>query len=219
MQCVRDPATVRGVDLCILPGHLTLLLGAPDSGHELLWRMLGLLELPDAGDVLIEGKSAAALNEAERGALRDQRLGFVFASPFLLPGLSLLENVAMPLFKISSANTEVARQRTDELLSFVGLKDLAQMNCGDLAPFEQFAAALARALVNEPAVVLVENSGLGAEESSAFLALLRRAARQFGVGVVAAAGLEAPVGPDDHVVQLEGGVVVRDEEPLPKSDT
>jgi ABC-type ATPase involved in cell division len=219
VSCRRGPAAVCGIDLAFAPGSFSLLTGAADSGHELLLRLLGLLEIPDTGVVLLEGAPVPANPEEARVKLRDRRLGFVFAAPFLLPAFSVIENVAMPLFKLSDVDPTQARSRSEALLDFVGLLEREQALCGTLAPFEQHRVSLARALVNEPAALLIENldAALADEELRAFTALLRQCVTRFGVAVLATATASFPSEPADRVIELADGTLPRDPEFLPKA--
>ncbi|HYR58490.1 MAG TPA: ATP-binding cassette domain-containing protein [Chthoniobacteraceae bacterium] len=220
LVCRRGPVALRATHAAFVPGVFHLLQGAPDSGHELLLRVLGLLELPDAGDVLVEENSTRDLGDEARLKLRERRLGFVFAAPFLLPAFSVIENVAMPLFKISDVNPPEARQRSEALLEFAGLLDLAQTPCAELAPLAQHRAALARALVNDPAALLVEalDSTLADVELRVFAALLRQAAASFSIAVIAAASPRFVPDVADRVIEVRDGAVLCRDELSPKSE-
>ena len=172
--------------------------------------MLGLLEVPEAGEVFVEGESVRGLSEEERLKLRERRLGFVFTAPFLLPAFTVIENVAMPLFKISDVEATEARTRSDALLDFVGLLDMAEVPCAQLAPLAQHRVSLARALVNEPAALLIESldSALADEDLRIFSSLVRQAATRFDIAVVATASPRCAREPGDRILEIADGVVV-----------
>src|SRR5438067_9580873 len=149
---------VRDVSLAIEVGTLNVLWGGEGCGKNLLLRLLGLLEAPDRGDVFLHGASTRALDEPARLELRNRHFGFVFNEPFLLDSFSVTENVAMPLFKISGAKVEEARKHVEQLLEFVGLRAQAQLGVGALSLLDQQKVSLARALVNQPEIVIVENA-------------------------------------------------------------
>ena len=218
--CQRDAISLRVPHASFARGVFYLLIGEPDSGHERLLRVLGLLDAPDAGEVFIEGESVNALSEDARLKLRERRLGFVFAAPFLLPAFTVIENVAMPLFKISDVEPAEARQRSDALLEFVGLFELAEVPCVELPTLAQHRVSLARALVNEPAALLIEglDSALGGDDLRVFAALLREAAVRFGIAVIATVSPNFVRNSGDEVIELRGGVVLCEEPHLPESE-
>jgi ABC-type lipoprotein export system ATPase subunit len=210
-----EGAVPRGISLSFPPASFHLLMGEPGSGRNALLRMLGLLESPAAGEVLFEGHPTATLTERERGEICSERCGFLFAAPFLLQAFSVIENVAMPLFKISHVNPEQARERSERLLDFVGLKGSAQQAASGLTPFQQHAVALARALANEPALITAESleTALPPEEIARFTGLLRKASVRFGVTVIASASNDFPSEPADRVIAIAAGGIVRDSLP------
>ena len=116
VSCARGAESLREVSASFARATFHLLGGAPGGGRELLLRVLGALEKPDRGEVFIEGQPTSGLSEEERAELRGRRCGFVFRAPFLLPAFSVVENLAMPLFRLSHVDAAEARCRTDELL-------------------------------------------------------------------------------------------------------
>jgi lipoprotein-releasing system ATP-binding protein len=205
-------APVRDVSLSIRAGTLTLLAGDGQGGENLLLRLLGLLETPDAGEILFRGGATAGLSGEARAELRNQRFGFLFAEPFLLPSFSVVENVAMPLFKISGVGAEEARKRTEAMLEFAGMADLGDELVGGLAHAQQQRVSLARALVNEPEVLIVENADaeLDGEEQPAFNELIRRANAEFGATTILTAADCGQLHFTGRVIELAGGAIVRD---------
>lgn len=200
-------ATAPALSLHFGAATFTVLAGAPGSGRGAFLRVLGLLDPPAGGEVLLEGRPTARLDEPARELLRNQRCGFLFAAPFLLPAMTVLENVAMPLFKISQVEPAQARSRTEALLEFVGLAASAQDLAETLPLFQQHCVSLARALANEPAVLVVESldAGLTAAESSRFAALLRQAVERFGVAVIASAPADFASEKTDRVIPFVQG--------------
>ena len=190
------------------PGRFHLLSG--ESGG--LLRVLGLLDLPETGEVLVEGRATTALDEAARAEMRAQRFGFVFAAPFLLTSFSVIENVAMPLFKISQVEPDEARRRTDRLLAFAEMADAAESPIEDLTLRAQYHVAMARGLANGPAVLFVENldGALAGDDLASFAALLRRVPAELGAAVIATASPAFPVENSDRVLEFARGVIVRD---------
>ncbi len=210
LRCQRGSISVRTGELDFARGCFHLLRGEASSGHELLLRVLGLLEAAESGEVRVEGAPTRELTDDARLKLRERRLGFVFTAPFLLPALTVIENVAMPLFKISDVDTAEARSRSEALLDFAGLTDLSGTDCADLSPLQQQRVALARALVNEPAAVLVENldTALAGEDLRAFTGLLHLAASTLGIAVVATVSPDFTPGNGDRFIEVTDGSAV-----------
>ncbi|HSI12881.1 MAG TPA: ATP-binding cassette domain-containing protein [Chthoniobacter sp.] len=213
-----DGAAVMGITTAFSAGRLHILRGTGDSGKSALFRFAGLLEPPAEGEVLIFGEGTQALDEDARTGLRMQRIGFAFAAPFLLSSFSVIENVAMPLFKISQVDPDEARRRTQEVLEFVGLAHAVEAKVEDLATLAQYGVAIARGLVNAPIALLVEevDGVLAGPEVEDFVSLLRRVATTFGVAIVATASPEMKTLASDRVLDIAHGVIARDSECLPE---
>jgi ABC-type lipoprotein export system ATPase subunit len=206
-----------GVSLSIQPGAFTLLCGPADSGAGLLLRILGLLEAPDSGAVLLDAQPASALEDAARVDLRNRNFGFLFAEPFLLDSFSIAENVAMPLFKIAGFDIEQARARTTEVLRFAGIEAMADLGVADIDPVDYHKIALARALAVSPRVLIAEDFALQlpTREVAEFAALLHSIPQRFGIAVVATSPIHPETLAPDREVQLERGIIVDDSHPYP----
>ncbi len=218
--CQRPFASLCGAHAAFGRGGFHVLIGEPESGHELLLRVLGLLEAPDAGEVFVDGEPTGALSEEARLKLRERRLGFVFTAPFLLPAFSVIENVAMPLFKVSDVEPSEARRRSDALLDFAGLLDFSEVPCAELTTFTQLRVSLARALVNEPIALLVEglDAVLAGEELRVFSSLLRLAATRFGIAVIATASPRFVAEPGDRIVAVADGIAAPGDKLWPETN-
>jgi lipoprotein-releasing system ATP-binding protein len=213
VSCSRsDLAPVHAASAAFTPGRFHLLLGAADSGHDLLLRVLGLLEVPDAGDVLLDGVPTRVLAQEVRADIRTRRFGYVFAAPFLLTSFTVIENVAMPLFKISQVGPEEARQRTEKLLAFAGVGEVVESAGSELGLPAQYRVAVARGLINDPSVLFVENldGALAGGDLNSFASLLRRIPVELGVTVIATASRGFIVESGDRVLEIAGGGVARD---------
>jgi len=211
------PARLRNVSVSIHRKTLNLLSGDESGGRGLLLRLLGLLDAPDEGEIFFHDKATGALTEEMRAEIRNQRYGFLFAEPYLLPSFSVIENVAMPLFKISGAGAEEAQQRTEAMLAFTGMGDFADSPVGELSFAQQQRVSLARALVNQPEVLIVENvdAVISGDELSRFIEDIQRVVPELGVTVILTAA--EPERFAGRVIELEDGAIRRDSEAAMKT--
>jgi putative ABC transport system ATP-binding protein len=146
---------VRELSLRIEPGDYLAVCGPSGCGKSTLLHMLGCVETPTSGTLLVEGRDVSRLRDAERSAIRLARIGFVFQRFFLLPMLSAFENVELPLAEAGVSRTE-RRRRTAELLEYVGLAHRAEHRPGQLSGGEAQRVAIARALANRPRLLLAD---------------------------------------------------------------
>jgi lipoprotein-releasing system ATP-binding protein len=147
---------VRDIDLRIDPGEFVAITGPSGSGKSSLLYLLGLLDVPTRGDVLIQGQSASLLDETQRAYLRLSLLGFVFQFHFLLPEFTALANVMLPMRALGRLGDPEMGERAHRLLESLGLEGHAHKLPGQLSGGQRQRVAIARALANEPMVVLAD---------------------------------------------------------------
>lgn len=147
---------VRDISLTIGPREFIAITGPSGSGKSSLLYLLGLLDLPTSGDVLIDGCSTSAMAEEDRAEVRLTRLGFVFQFHFLLPEFSITENVALPMRALGRLSSRAIIARAEELLDAFGLGDHTRKSPDQLSGGQRQRVAVARALANDPPVILAD---------------------------------------------------------------
>jgi len=147
---------LHGIDLTLLQGEFTALIGPSGSGKSTLLNIIGLLEQPTGGIIKVQGCETGTLGEEQLTLLRGGSIGFVFQFHNLIPAFTALENVMMPLMLQSGGATEVAHERASWLLSRVGLSDRMDFKPGKLSGGQQQRVAIARALAADPPLILAD---------------------------------------------------------------
>jgi lipoprotein-releasing system ATP-binding protein len=147
---------VRDINLVIMPREFVAITGPSGSGKSSLLYLLGLLDLPTSGEVLINGQSTTVMTEDERAKVRLSRLGFVFQFHFLLPEFSITENVALPMRALGKLPPRAITARAEELLESFGLADHRHKTPDQLSGGQRQRVAVARALANDPPVILAD---------------------------------------------------------------
>jgi len=176
---------LHGVDLSVERGQFVAITGHSGSGKSTLLYLLGALDRPTSGEVLIDGVDAGALQEEERCQLRNEKLGFVFQFHFLLPEFSAAENVMIPLLRRGVPEAE-ARARAAAALTDVGLAELIDRRPGKMSGGQQQRVAIARAVANRPAIVLADEptGNLDSQNGERIIDLFERLNREQGITIV-----------------------------------
>jgi lipoprotein-releasing system ATP-binding protein len=156
LEGVVPTTLVKDINLTIMPHEFIAITGPSGSGKSSLLYLLGLLDLPTIGDVLIDGRSTNLMTEDDRAEVRLSRIGFVFQFHFLLPEFSITENVALPMRALGRLSSRAATSRAEELLISFGLSDHLRKTPDQLSGGQRQRVAVARALANNPPVILAD---------------------------------------------------------------
>ena len=146
---------LKGINLHINKGEMVSIVGPSGAGKTTLLQIIGTLDKPDSGNIIIEGTDVSQLSTKKLSEFRNQHIGFVFQFHQLLPEFTAIENIMIPAF-IAGVSRNKAKERAEELLALIGLSDRADHKPNQLSGGEKQRVAVARALVNNPAVVLAD---------------------------------------------------------------
>jgi ABC-type lipoprotein export system ATPase subunit len=180
--------------------------GPDGCGKGLLLNLLGLLEKPQSGSILFDGSNIAEAPDEEVTRVRNTAFGFLFAHPYLLPAFSVVENVAMPLFRFRGTELSTARKRTRKALKFAGIPHLEDHLAGRLEQSDRWRAAFARAIAHEPQVLIAVSPGAG----DVLLPLAARAAKELGLCVLWAGDHNLLSRHAERIIEVEDGRFVCD---------
>lgn len=201
---------IEGVDLEVAQGEILVFVGRSGSGKSTLLRLIGGLENPSAGTVRHSGRNIANMREGELSRFRRSSLGFVFQFFNLIPTLNVVENVSLPL-SLNRRMDAKARNRVHELLDELGLTDCSRRFPEELSGGEQQRAAIARALVHEPGLVIADEptGNLDLETASHVLAILNESCRRRNTTLIMATHSNEVIGLADRVLRIHNRSVER----------
>jgi lipoprotein-releasing system ATP-binding protein len=203
---------VQGVDLRIDQNEFVAITGPSGSGKSSLLYLLGLLDMPTSGEVLVDGRATSSMAEEERAHLRLSWLGFVFQFHFLLPEFTILENVTLPMRALGRLTPAAMRRRGSDLLATFGLADHMHKRPDQLSGGQRQRVAVARALANEPPLILADEptGSLDSKASEQVFLVLRDLVKAHGKTVVAVTHDLDMAARMDRRIQLIDGAIAAD---------
>lgn len=176
---------LNGVDLTVGEGEMVAVMGASGSGKSTLMNIIGCMDRPTGGRYLMDGVDVAALSADELASLRNRKIGFVFQRYNLLPRMSVWQNVMLPMI-YGGKNGSQARRKVMDVLEMVGIGSLAYNQPNQMSGGQQQRAAIARALINDPQLILADEptGALDTASSAEIMKILKRLHRETGVTLV-----------------------------------
>jgi putative ABC transport system ATP-binding protein len=200
---------VRGVDVTLKVGEMVAIMGPSGCGKTTLLNVLSGIDVPSAGEVFVDGKPLFGVSDNERTTMRSNYLGFIFQDFNLLPVLSAVENVELPLLLLGVGASE-ARLRAMQALTDVGLAERSQHRPAELSGGQQQRVAVARAVVHRPAVILCDEptGNLDSKTSEEVLALLKRINEEHQTTFLIVTHDAGIAELCDRVLQMEDGLII-----------
>ncbi len=200
---------LKGIDLRIEKGEIVSIVGPSGAGKTTLLQILGTLDKPDSGSVVVDGIETSTLSTNKLSEFRNMHLGFVFQFHQLLPEFTAIENIMIPAY-IAGMKPKEARSRAEELLAFMGLSDRATHKPNELSGGEKQRVAVARALMNNPAVILADepSGSLDSKNKEELHKLFFELRDKFGQTFVIVTHDETLATLTDRTIHLKDGRIV-----------
>ena len=205
----RDLEILKGVDFSVKKGEIVTIVGASGAGKSTLLHIVGTLDKADKGEVIINGTNIAKLSASALSAFRNKHIGFIFQFHHILPEFTALENVCIPAF-IAKKSKKEAETRALELLRMLGLEHRAGHKPNELSGGEQQRVAVARALVNNPSVVLADepSGNLDSQNAQSLHSLFRELRDKFSQTFIIVTHNEELAAMADRKVTMKDGQII-----------
>ncbi|MDO9155035.1 MAG: ABC transporter ATP-binding protein [Paludibacter sp.] len=199
---------LKGVDLSVAKGEIVSIVGPSGAGKTTLLQILGTLDKPDAGEILVDNVDFSKLSEKELAAFRNKHIGFIFQLHQLLPEFTALENVMIPAL-IAQKDTKKIRAKAKEILEYLGLKDRLEHKPNELSGGEKQRVAVARALINDPSLILADepSGSLDSKNKEELHKLLFDLRDKFGLTVVIVTHDKELAALSDRVIEMRDGLI------------
>lgn len=199
---------LRGIDLKVKKGEYVAIMGPSGSGKSTLLHILGCLDKPTDGKYSLDGADVESLSDDQLASIRNERIGFVFQAFNLIPGMTALENVMIPL-QIGGTDMKESRHRAESLLALVGLHDRENHRASELSGGERQRVALARALANNPAFILADEptGNLDSKTSEEIMGYIHRLWEKMGITIVIVTHEPVVAKYSQRIVRLKDGLV------------
>jgi lipoprotein-releasing system ATP-binding protein len=201
---------LKGVSLQVEAGETTAVVGPSGCGKSTLLYLLGLLDRPESGKILLQGDDVTQSSDKTKTQLRNQSIGFIFQFHFLIKELTAIENVSLPLRK-SGLNAEDSKEKSMLVLQKLGLESKATRSANKLSGGEQQRVAIARAMVNSPSLILADEptGNLDSENSNNVFDLLQELAERDNLGVLIVTHNTDLALKTDNLIRMQDGLIVK----------
>lgn len=208
---------LKGIDMHIDKGEIVSIVGPSGAGKTTLLQIIGTLDKPDSGTVIVDGVDVSSLSSAKLADFRNKHIGFVFQFHQLLPEFTAIENIMIPAY-IGGISKGEAKKRAKELLDFMGLADRAGHKPAELSGGEKQRVAVARALINNPAVILADepSGSLDSKNKAELHQLFFDLRDKFGQTFVIVTHDEALASITDRTIKMRDGLLETEEMPSEK---
>jgi lipoprotein-releasing system ATP-binding protein len=202
---------IKGVSLQVEAGETTSVVGPSGCGKSTLLYLLGLLDRPESGKILLQGSDVTQSSDKTKTQLRNQSIGFIFQFHFLIKELTAIENVSLPLRK-SGLNAEDSKEKSMLVLQQLGMESKATRSANKLSGGEQQRVAIARAMVNSPSLILADEptGNLDSENSHKVFDLLQELAERDNLGVLIVTHNTDLALKTDNLIRMQDGLIVKD---------
>ncbi|MGB4292070.1 MAG: ABC transporter ATP-binding protein [Bacteroidales bacterium] len=202
---------LKGIDLEVKKGEIVTIVGASGAGKTTLLQILGTLDQPDEGQIFYNGQDVGKLKGRQLASFRNKNIGFVFQFHHLLPEFTALENICIPAF-IAGTGRQEAMKKAMQLLDFLNLSERAEHKPSELSGGEQQRVAVARALINNPSVILADepSGNLDTENKKELHKLFFRLRDTFGQTFVIVTHDTQLASLSDRIIQLKDGIIVNE---------